>query len=65
MHNRHPEFAPRRQGEIPIEDLHRTIVAIKENNVELIVAATRSPFNLEIRKARLPEGFKLLAIKVY
>ena len=38
---------------------------MKENDVELIVAATRSPFNLEIREARLLERFKLLAIKAY
>ena len=36
-----------------------------ENDQELIVAATGSPFNREICKARLLEGFKLLAIKVY
>ena len=62
MHNGDPEVASGRQGEIPIEDLHCAIVAMKENDMELIVAATRSPFNLEIREARLPEGFKLLAI---
>ena len=33
--------------------------------MELITVATRSPFNLEIREARLPKGFKLLAIKAY
>ena len=38
---------------------------MKENDVEFITAATGSPFNLEIREARLPEGFKFLAIKVY
>ena len=36
-----------------------------ENDQELIVAATGSPFNREICEARLLEGFKLLAIKVY
>ena len=38
---------------------------MKENDVELIVAAIESPFNLEIRKARLLEGFKLSAINAY
>ena len=38
---------------------------MKENDVELITAATGSPFNLEIREARLPEGFKLPTIKAY
>ena len=33
--------------------------------MELIMTATRSPFNLEILEARLPEGFKLSAIKAY
>ena len=33
--------------------------------MELIAAATRSPFNLEIREARLSKGFKLPAIKAY
>ena len=36
-----------------------------ENDVELIVEAIESPFNLEIRKVRLPERFKLQAIKAY
>ena len=64
-HNRHPEVAPRRQGEILIEDLHRTIAIMKENDVELITVATGSPFNLKIREARLLEWFKLPAIKAY
>ena len=38
---------------------------MKENDVELIATATESPFNLEIREARLSEWFKLLAIKAY
>ena len=54
--DRYPEVAPRGQGEILIEELHRAIAAIKENDVELTAAATRSPFNLEIREARLPKG---------
>ena len=64
-HNNHLDVVPRRQGEISIEDLHSVITAIKENDVELIPAATGSSFNLEIRVARLPEGFKLLTIKPY
>ena len=48
-----------------IEDLRPAIMAIKENDVDLIAAATRSPFNLEIRVARLPKGFKLPVIKAY
>ena len=38
---------------------------MKENDVELIAAATGSPFNREVRKTRLPKGFKLLLIKAY
>ena len=64
-HNGNPEVILGRRGEIPIEYLRRAIVAMKENNVELIAAATGSPFSLEIREARLLEGFKLLAIKAY
>ena len=41
------------------------IVAMKKTDQELIVVATRSPFNQEIREARLPKGFKLLAMKSY
>ena len=33
--------------------------------MELIAAASVSPFNIEIREVRLPEGFKLSAIKAY
>ena len=33
--------------------------------MELIAVATGLPFNLEVREARLPEGFKLPAIKAY
>ena len=64
-HNGRPEVAPRGQEEIAIEKLRRIIAAMKENNQELIVVATGSPFNREIHKARLLEGFKLLAIKSY
>ena len=38
---------------------------MKENDVELITAATKSAFNLEIQEARLLERFKLSTIKVY
>ena len=38
---------------------------MKENDLELITAATGLPFNQEVLKARLPEGFKLLVIKAY
>ena len=38
---------------------------MKENNVELIVAATGSPFNQEIHEGRLSKGFKLSSIKAY
>ena len=38
---------------------------MKENDMELIVVATRSHFNQEVLEARLPERFKLSAIKVY
>ena len=38
---------------------------MKENDVELIAAATGSPFNQEVHEARLPEGFELPTIKAY
>ena len=38
---------------------------MKENDVELIAAAIESLFNQEVREAKLPEGFKLHAIKAY
>ena len=38
---------------------------MKENDMELIAATTGLPFNQELRKARLLEGFKLLGIKAY
>ena len=58
-------MAPRGQEGIPIEDLHRAIAAMKENDMELIIATTGLRFNQEVRETRLPEGFKLLAIKAY
>ena len=64
-HNGRSKIAPRGQGEIPLEELCRAIATMKENNQELIAAATGSPFNQEIREVRLLEGFKLLAIKSY
>ena len=63
--NRQPVLAPKHQGEIPVENLHRAIATMKENNMELIKAATRSPFHQVVHKARLPKGFKLSAIKAY
>ena len=53
------------QGEIPLEELHHAVATMKENDQELIAATIGSPFNQEIRKARLPKGFKLPAIKLY
>ena len=38
---------------------------MKETDMELIAAATRSPFNQEVREARLLEGFKISAITAY
>ena len=38
---------------------------MKENDEELIAAATGSPFSREIREAKLPEGFKLSTIKAH
>ena len=63
-HNRHPEVTPMGQGEILIEDFYRTIATMKENYLELIAPITGSPFNLEIRQARLLE-VKLSTIKAY
>ena len=63
--NGQPVMAPGGQRWIQIEDLCRVIAAIKENNMELNTEPTRSPFNQEVREARLPKGFKLPAIKVY
>ena len=64
-YNRHPKVTPRGQGGILIEDLYCAITAMNKNDMELIAAATEPPFNLEIQKARLPEGSKLPAIKAY
>ena len=50
---------------ILVEDLRRAITAMKENDMELITAATRLPFNQEVCQTRLPEGFKLSAMKTY
>ena len=38
---------------------------MKENDMKLIAAATGLPFNHDVCEARLPEGFKLSAIKAY
>ena len=43
--NRQLVVAPKGQGEIPVEDLHCAIAAMKENDTELITTATRSHFN--------------------
>ena len=63
--NKQPILAPRGKGEISVEDLYRALAAMKENDVELIVAAIGSSFNQEVREARLPKGFKLSTIKAY
>ena len=56
---------PRGQKEIPTKDLCHTIVAIEENDKELITAAMGSTFSREINDAKLLEGFKLSTIKAY
>ena len=43
--NRKPILAPRGQGEFPVENLRRAITTMKENDMEFIAIATRSPFN--------------------
>ena len=43
--NGQPEVAPRGQGGIPVEELRQAIVAMKENDMELIVATMGSLFN--------------------
>ena len=48
-----------------MEDLRHAIVAIEEQDDELIAAIEGSPFSREIQEAPLPKGFKLLNIKVY
>ena len=50
---------------IPLEDLRRAIVAIEEQDDELVAEAGGSPFCKEIWEALLPEGFKLSDIKAY
>ena len=55
----------RGQGGIPVEDLRHAIAAMKENDMEFTTTTTRSPFNQEVREARLREGFKLPAFKAY
>ena len=41
------------------------VVAIEEQDDELVAAACGLPFNREIRESPLLEGFKLLNIKAY
>ena len=55
---------PRGQKDIRIEDC-RAIVAMEENDGELITATMGSLFSREIREVKLPERFKLLTIKAY
>ena len=50
---------------IPLKDLGRTIVAIKEQDDELVAEVGGSPFCREIREALFLEGFKLPNIKAY
>ena len=50
---------------IPLEELCRAIIAIEEQDDELVAEAGGSPFYKEIWEAPLPEGFKLLNIKAY
>ena len=50
---------------IPLEDLQRAIIAIKEQDDELVAEVEGSLFGKEIREAPLSKGFKLLNIKVY
>ena len=50
---------------ILLEDLRRAIVAIKEQDDELVAIKGGSPFNKEIQEAPLPEWFKLPNIKAY
>ena len=63
--NGQPVAAPGGPIGHPVEDLRRAIAAMKENDMELIIAATGSPFNQKVREARLLKGFKLPAIKAY
>ena len=45
-----------------MEDLCGAITTIKENDAELIVAMTRSPFNREIHEVRLSKGMREILI---
>ena len=58
-----PVEAPGVQRGILVEDLRYAIAAMKENGMEFIAATTGSPFTQEVRKARLPKGFKRLTTK--
>ena len=49
----------------PLDDLQQSIVAIEEQDDELVDEAEGSSFYKEIWEAPLPEGFKLLNIKAY
>ena len=59
-----PVLLPLRKW-IPLEELRRAIVAIEEQDDELVAEVGGSPFNKEIREAPLPEGFRLSNIKAY
>ena len=48
-----------------MEDLQHEIVAIEEQDDELVDEAGGSPFSKEIRETPFPEGFILLNIKAY
>ena len=58
-----PIVAPGGQGGIPIKDLRDAIAAMKENDMELIVVAMGSPFNQEVREARLPKVFSYQGVR--
>ena len=48
-----------------MEDPRRAIVAIEEQDDELVAIARGSPLNREIQETLFPEGFKLPNIKAY
>ena len=48
-----------------MKDLGRAIIAIEEQDDELVTTVGRSSFSIEIQEALLPEGFKLPNIKAY
>ena len=50
---------------ISLEYMRHAIIAIEEQDDELVTEAGGSPFYREIQKAPLPEGFKLPNIKTY